>query len=118
MEKINLLDLDNDVLNIIGDYVKADNFERIKEEKKQDKKMEIFKFVDENIKQLRIDAKKEKIKISKFDFNFAVLLIFDKHFVKNYGENWKNDDKIHNEFTSIYEEYLKIKKIGFLFQIK
>ena len=30
MEKINLLDLDNDVLNIIGYYVKADNIERIK----------------------------------------------------------------------------------------
>ena len=38
MEKINLLDLDNDVLNIIGDYVKADNFERIKEEEKHNKK--------------------------------------------------------------------------------
>ena len=71
--------------------------------------MEIFKFVDEKIKQLRIDAKKEKIKISKFDFIFAVLLIFDKYFVKTYGDNWKLDDKIHNEFTSIYEEYLKIK---------
>ena len=116
MEKINLLDLDNDVLNIIGDYVKADNFERIKEEEKQDKKMEIFKFVDEKIKQLRIDAKKEKIKISKLDFNFAVLLIFDKYFVKTYGDNWKNDDKLHNEFTSIYEEYLKIKKLGSFFK--
>ena len=29
MEKINLLDLDNDVLNIIGDYVKTDNNERM-----------------------------------------------------------------------------------------
>ena len=38
MKLVNLLDLDNDVLNIIGDYVKADNFERIKEEEKQDKK--------------------------------------------------------------------------------
>ena len=28
MENMNLLDLDNDVLNIIGDYVKADNDER------------------------------------------------------------------------------------------
>ena len=117
MEKINLLDLDNDVLNIIGNYVKADNFERIKEEEKQDKKMEIFKFVDEKIKQLRIDAKKEKIKISKFDFNFAVLLFFDKYFVKNnFGENWKNDKELHNEFTSIYEEYLKIKKLGSFFK--
>ena len=111
MEKVNLLDLDNDVLNIIGDYVKADNFERIKEEEKQNKKMEIFKFVDEKIKQLKIDAKKEKIKISKFDFNFAVLLIFDKHFVKNYGENWKNDNKVCNDFSSINEEYLKLKNI-------
>ncbi len=28
MEQFNLLDLNNDVLNIIGDYVKADNDER------------------------------------------------------------------------------------------
>ena len=28
MDQFNLLDLDNDVLNIIGDYVKADNDER------------------------------------------------------------------------------------------
>ena len=54
MEKINLLDLDNDVLNIIGDYVKADNFERMKEEEKQDKKMEIFKFVDEKGEQKKV----------------------------------------------------------------
>ncbi len=27
----NLLDLNNDVLNIIGDYVKKDNFERIED---------------------------------------------------------------------------------------
>jgi len=38
MEKINLLDLDNDILNIIGDYVKADNNERIEKEEKQNKK--------------------------------------------------------------------------------
>ena len=29
MENMNLLDLDNDILNIIGDYVKKDNDERI-----------------------------------------------------------------------------------------
>ena len=28
MDQFNLLDLDNDVLNIVGDYVKADNDER------------------------------------------------------------------------------------------
>ncbi len=30
MENMNLLDLDNDVLNIIGNYVKKDNIEREK----------------------------------------------------------------------------------------
>ncbi len=30
MMSINLLDLDNDVLNIIGGYVKVDNLERMK----------------------------------------------------------------------------------------
>ena len=48
MEKINLLDLDNDVLNIIGNYVKADNFERITTDynKRQDEKTKkiIFKY--------------------------------------------------------------------------
>jgi hypothetical protein len=29
MDQFNLLDLDNDVLNIIGDYVKKDNHDRI-----------------------------------------------------------------------------------------
>ncbi len=31
----NLLDLNNDTLNIIGDYVKKDNFERILNKKEQ-----------------------------------------------------------------------------------
>jgi hypothetical protein len=30
MDQFNLLDLDNDVLNIIGDYVKKDNLDRMK----------------------------------------------------------------------------------------
>ena len=32
METINLLDLDNDILNVIGDYVKKDNERRIDKE--------------------------------------------------------------------------------------
>ncbi len=32
MEHFNLLDLDNDILNIIGDYVKKDNERRIDKE--------------------------------------------------------------------------------------
>ena len=32
MKTINLLDLDNDILNVIGDYVKKDNERRIDKE--------------------------------------------------------------------------------------
>jgi hypothetical protein len=35
MEHFNLLDLDHDILNIIGDYVKQDNIEREIIEEKQ-----------------------------------------------------------------------------------
>ena len=45
MENINLLDLNNDILNIIGDYVKKDNVNRIVKEEK-----EIFKQVDIKMK--------------------------------------------------------------------
>ena len=43
MKTINLLDLDNDVLNIIGDYVKKDN--NIRQFNELTKK-EIFDYVD------------------------------------------------------------------------
>ena len=32
MDQFNLLDFDNDVLNIIGDYVKKDNHDRMEKE--------------------------------------------------------------------------------------
>ena len=35
MENMNLLDLDNDVLKIIGDYVKKDNIDRMEQAKKE-----------------------------------------------------------------------------------
>ena len=104
MEKINLLDLDNDVLNIIGNYVKADNFERIKEEK-QNQKMKLFQFVDEKMKQIKIDAKKENNKLSKHDIYFLILLCFNEYFNENFDNNWDNDKELHKEFTSLYDEY-------------
>ena len=64
--------MDYDILNIIGDYVKNDIFFRMEEEKKQNERMEIFKFVDDKIKQLTKDGKKEKIKVGKDDMYFAV----------------------------------------------
>lgn len=38
MQTINLLDLDNDILNIIGEYVKKDNHDKILKEKEKIKK--------------------------------------------------------------------------------
>ena len=100
MEKVNLLDLDNDVLNIIGNYVKADNFERIKEEK-QNQKMKLFQFVDEKMKQIKIDAKKENNKLSKHDIYFLILLCFNEYCNEN---DWDDIDK-ELEFAPFYDEY-------------
>jgi hypothetical protein len=46
MDQFNLLDFDNDVLNIIGDYVKKDNHERMEKE-------EDFNYADEGIEYLK-----------------------------------------------------------------
>ena len=60
MENMNLLDLNNDILNIIGGYVKQDNKRRIENERKREKEF-IFKGIDNNIQFL--------IKINNFDIN-------------------------------------------------
>ena len=105
MEKINLLDLDNDVLNIIGDYVKADNFERMK----------VIKFIADEIEQIKSDAKKEKKKLTKNILCADVYSrVYNKFYVDNYERNWRIYNEIRNtEFLPIYEEYLKLKKSGF-----
>ncbi len=51
MEQFSLLDLDNDILEIIGDYVKKDNNERTKKEE-QKLKQDMLEYVD--IKSLAI----------------------------------------------------------------
>jgi hypothetical protein len=63
MEKknINLLDLNNDILNIIGEYVKKDNIDRMEKEKidnyyrrkDEESKKIIFKYVDCKIKEIK-----------------------------------------------------------------
>ena len=97
MEKINLLDLDNDVLNIIGDYVKADNFERMEKEEKQNQKMKLFQFVDEEMKRVKNNARKKKEKLIKEELVDHIRLIFDRFFF------------IDNQ--AMLEEYLKLKKL-------
>ena len=62
MKHFNLLDLDNDILNIIGDYVKKDNADRMEKEedfKYADEGMDYLKknnqFVEENINEIIYD---------------------------------------------------------------
>ena len=68
MDQFNLLDLDNDVLNIIGDYVKKDNKRRIENERKREKEF-IFKGIDNKIQFL--------IKINNFDINQVNNIVTD-----------------------------------------
>ncbi len=62
MEKINLLDLDNYVLNIIGDYVKNDNIDRMKKEE-QKFKQDTFEFVDRYMKRARRETNYLEMKL-------------------------------------------------------
>ncbi len=50
MEHFNLLDLDNDILNIIGDYVKKDNERRLDKEDDFEKPDLIINYLKENNK--------------------------------------------------------------------
>ena len=54
---INLLDLNNDVLNIIGDYVKKDNHNRMEKDyykrKDEESKKCIFKYVNGKVREMK-----------------------------------------------------------------
>ncbi len=105
MEKINLLDMNNDILNIIGGYVKEDNL----------KKIEIINFIDEEIKKNKSKAKEEKRRLTKNHLLANVFsCVFDKFYANNYERNWRIYNEIrNNEFLPIYEEYVTLKKSGF-----
>ncbi len=60
MDHFNLLDLDNDILNIIGDYVKKDNERRM--DKEDDLKKQIF----------FMNYLKENNKFSKYEIGKAL----------------------------------------------
>jgi hypothetical protein len=62
---INLLDLNNDILNIIGGYVKKDNERRILKE-------ETFKFVDDRMKKFETNAGKNNRFITEKKQDFGV----------------------------------------------
>ena len=71
MENMNLLDLNNDVLNIIGDYVKADNDER-----------DFQKYLREEVKKNSIKLFK-LIKNTRFDKKDTRDLIINYFYVNN-----------------------------------
>ncbi len=78
MENMNLLNLDNDVLNIIGDYVKKDNHDRM-EKMKQD----IFDYVDIKMKIKRKEARDEFNHVSRSYIRYLIWECFAE-FCYNY----------------------------------
>ena len=96
MMNTNLLDLNNDILNIIGDYVKKDNSERplIDYYKRKDgeTKKTIFKYVTTELKEIKKICK-DRLMIIKF-----ICLFFSNCSI---GEN-----------HPYIEEYLKLKKLN------
>ena len=72
MDQFNLLDLDNDILNIIGDYVKKDNHDRMEKE-------EDFKYADEGIEYLK--------KNNQFSEENINEMIYDRLFKRGYSRN-------------------------------
>jgi hypothetical protein len=67
MEKINLLDLDNDELNFIGDYVKADNIERMELERMEKLKQHVFEYLNIQLKEDRKFSRKHNSYMSRHD---------------------------------------------------
>ncbi len=57
MENMNFLDLDDDILNIIGDYVKKDNHDRMEKMKQEKLKQDIFDYADI---QMKLKEKKQE----------------------------------------------------------
>ncbi len=57
MDQFNLLDSNNDVLNIIGDYVKKDNHNRMEKDyykrKDEESKKYIFKYVNAKVREMK-----------------------------------------------------------------
>ena len=101
---INLLDLNNDILNIIGGYVKEDNKRRIVKEK-------LFEFVDERMKQFETNARKDNGFISIEETRFWCWRFFNWF----YNRHFETDYIVDNicEIIEFYKEYLILKKIKF-----
>ena len=136
---INLLDLNNDVLNIIGDYIKKDNFERkIMKEKqilngkeirfclypfwnlygindgdtfsKYIIKKYLFHKIDKETKYTKVHARVDKIKLTKTDIRLCIWVLFQR-----YKLILLNDYKINlnmEDENNYLDEYLTLEKLN------
>ena len=138
----NLLDLNDDILNIIGDSVKKDNAKRqIMNEKqiingkeirfcpypywslygikvgdtysKYILKKYLFYKIDNDIKYIKAQARVDKIKLTKTDIRLCIWICFQR-----YKLILNNDYKINininmEDENNYFDEYLKKKKYSF-----
>ena len=109
MDQFNLLDLDNDVLDIIGGYVKADN--NIREFNELIKK-EIFDYVDKKMKTERKEARDGKYYISRSYKRELIWVYFVKFCRNHFDFEYILDNDNCVDITKIYNEYLTIKKLN------
>ena len=106
MDQFNLLDLDNDVLNIIGGYVKADNDERAFQEFM---KKDMLQYVDLQMKIERIEARKGKYYISRSDTRTSIWIYFVKFCHNRFGTEYLSDIDKYVDVNKINNEYLTNK---------
>ena len=111
---INLLDLNDDILNIIGGYVKLDN--NIREFNELIKK-EIFDEADKYMKRVRKAAKVQKRKIGRADASLCIYSFFCKYindiiFDKRDVYDKKEFDRRFKMIDELNEEYLTLKKLN------
>ena len=104
MKTINLLDLNNDILNIIGGYVKKDDDDRISNEKL---KQDILEYVDIKMKIERKKARKTKKSIlNKIDTRcFFIWTCFTEFCSNHFGNEFLRDDDNFDKIYKIFSEY-------------
>ena len=122
MMNTNLLDLDNDILNIIGRYVKKDNFEKLKNEEQiiNEKKIRFRKFSYSTPNRLMMDEDHGPIKdksaipkdwIKSYIFNYVdneFMYIKEIRRGKNsYIFNYVDDEIIKNNKIKLVEKTLE-----------
>ena len=106
MENMNLLDLNNDILNIIGGYVKADN--NIRQFNELTKK-EIFDYVDKKMKIKRKEARDEFNHVSRSYTRYLIWDCFAEFCYNDFGVKYLKD---HDKYVKFYNEYLTLKKLN------